>query len=102
MNLNWRWRARYDHNARSCQTRQTGRQTERRANYRRSKDFQRVVRPGVDPGFLVGGEWRGRRPRARRGRREAPKGPRGGSGERRRIPLFGIGVWGAPPEIFEI
>jgi len=29
------------------------------------------VRPGVDPRFLVGGRWRGQRPRARR---EVPRG----------------------------
>ena len=46
--------------------------------------FRGWVRPGVDPGFLVGGRWRGRRPRMRRGRRKAP--------ERR-----GGGVWGGAP-----
>jgi len=35
--------------------------------------FRGSVRPGVDPGFLVGGRWRGRRPRRRRGRREVPE-----------------------------
>ena len=39
--------------------------------------FRGWVRPGVDPGFLVGGRWRGRRPRARRGRREAHERRRG-------------------------
>ena len=31
--------------------------------------FRGWVRPGVDPGFLFGGRWKGRRPRTRRGRR---------------------------------
>jgi len=40
--------------------------------------FRGCVRPGVHPGFVVGGRWRGRRPRERRGRREAPERPGGG------------------------
>jgi len=36
-------------------------------------DVARIFRGWVRPGFLVGGRWRVRRPRARRTRRKAPE-----------------------------
>ena len=53
----------------------------------------RIVFPRWDPGFLVGGGWRGRRPRASRGRREAPERRRRvRSGEGRRSPSTVLGL----------
>ena len=63
------------------------------ARIRVARIFRGWVRPGVDPGFLVGGRWRDRRPRTRRGRREAPE-RRGGEVREGRCgpsPVWGSG-----------
>ena len=56
----------------------------------------------VDPGFLVGGRWRGRRPLARRGRREAPERRGVGSGEGRRTAVAPPWYGSLRQKIFEI
>ena len=57
--------------------------------------FRGWVRQGyVDPGFLVGGRWRGRRPRTMRDRREAPERREGEVWGGAPQPLPGMGVWG--------